>query len=87
LIAFDCVDDVHDSAQFTAETHEQLLERVLQHFDDYHPEVREEDVNDLVNAGAYDPAVRPRTLAPLARSRVDPPSYETELAIADSSSP
>lgn len=87
MIAFDCVDDAHDSAQFTAETRQQLLERVLQHFDHYHPEVSEEEINDLVNASAYVPEVRRRTLARLARFTEDPPSSETELAIPDSSSP
>jgi hypothetical protein len=87
LIAFDCVHDAHESAQFTADTHRQLLETVLQHFDRYHPEVSEEAVNDLVNASAYDPEVRARTLTPLARSTEDLPLSERELAIADRSSP
>lgn len=85
MIAFDCVHEAHEDAQFIAETNQQLLERVLRHFDHYHPEVSEEEVNDVVNASAYDPEVRPRSLTPLARSTEDPPS-SAELAIAERSS-
>ena len=87
MIAFDCVHDVHEDAQFTADTHEQLLETVLQHFNHYHPEVSEEEVNDLVNVSAYDPELRLRTLRAFARSSEDPPSTEMELVIADGSVP
>jgi hypothetical protein len=75
---------LYENAQFTAETREQL-EKVLQHFDHYHPEASGREVMDLVNVSAYDPEVRPGPLAPLARSIEDPPSPATELAIADSS--
>jgi GMP synthase-like glutamine amidotransferase len=76
LIAFDCVHDVHENAQFTAETRQQLIESVLRHFDQYHPEVSEEEVNELVDASAYDPERRPHTIAPIPLS-TEVPSSET----------
>ena len=86
MVAFDCVDDAHEDAQFTAESREQLLERVLQHFDYYHPEVSEEEVSDIVSANAYDPEVRARALARFARSMEGRPWNETELVEAERSS-
>jgi hypothetical protein len=68
LIAFDCLHEAHENAQFTAAIREQLIESVLGHFDHYHPEVSEEEVKELVNASAYDPERRPHNLVPLALS-------------------
>ena len=86
MVAFDCVDEAHEDAQFTAESREQLLERVLQHFDYYHPAISEEEVNDIVRANAYDPEVRARTHTRFARSMEGRPWDETELVEAERSS-
>jgi hypothetical protein len=62
MIAFDCLHEAHENAQFTAATRKQLTESVLRRFDHYHTKVSEEQVNDLVNANAYDPERRPHNL-------------------------
>ncbi len=79
MLAFDCVHDTHEDAQFTADTRQELVEKVRQHFVHYHPEVSEEEVNDIVNESAYDPQVRARTLARFARSMACPSWAEPEV--------
>ncbi len=51
--AFDCSDPMHETAHISAETSEVLIEKVLRHFADYHPDVGEQAVRELVAAAAY----------------------------------
>ena len=51
--AFDCVDPMHEEAHFTSETDAVLTEKVLRHFAEYHPDVAEEAVRQMVGTRAY----------------------------------
>jgi len=51
--AFDCVDPMHEEAHFTSETDAVLTEKVLRHFAEYHPDVAEEVVRQMVGTRAY----------------------------------
>jgi hypothetical protein len=60
MLAFDCTHEMHEVAHFTAETTGDLLERVRQHRDQYHPEIDDAELRKLVQAGTYVPElVRP----------------------------
>ena len=61
--AFDCADPMHEEAHFTAESGDLLVEKVLGHFAEYHPEVTRADVRQLVTAASY-----------VEQSKDDPPS-------------
>ncbi len=52
--AFDCTEAMHEAAHFTAETDELLMEKVLGHFAEYHPEVTVDRVRELVGPRIYD---------------------------------
>ena len=51
--AFDCADPMHEEAHFTAESDDVLIEKVVGHFAEYHPEVTREAVVQLVAARSY----------------------------------
>ena len=51
--AFDCTDPMHEEAHFTAESGDVLIEKVIGHFAEYHPEVAREAVLQLVAARSY----------------------------------
>jgi ATP-dependent DNA ligase len=62
MLAFDCIHETHEDAQLTAATRRELVEKVREHFGQYHPEVSEKEVDDIVEASAYVVEVRARTL-------------------------
>jgi hypothetical protein len=51
---FDCVHEAHEDIHFSAETDEELVEQVRQHRDQYHPEIADTQLREMVTAGAYD---------------------------------
>ena len=51
--AFDCLDPMHEEAHFTAESDAVLTDKVLRHFAEYHPDVDEEAVRQLVGTRTY----------------------------------
>jgi len=51
--AFDCLDPMHEEAHFTAESDAVLTDKVLRHFAEYHPEVAEDAVRQMVGTGTY----------------------------------
>ncbi len=52
--ALDCVHAAHDDMHFTANDDEGLVEQVKQHRDEYHPEMSDDDVREVVGQGAYE---------------------------------
>ncbi|MDQ4027441.1 MAG: hypothetical protein M3214_05235 [Actinomycetota bacterium] len=52
--ALDCVHDAHEDIHFTAESDDDLLGQVREHRDQYHPEMSDDDVRNIVAASAYD---------------------------------
>jgi len=52
--AFDCSHESHEDVHFSAENDEDLVEQIRQHRDQYHPEIGDEQIRDMVTAGAYD---------------------------------
>ncbi len=50
----DCSHETHEDMHFTANDDEALVERVKQHRDQYHPEMSDDDVREIVAANAYD---------------------------------
>jgi hypothetical protein len=52
--AFDCIHEAHPDTHFTAESDEDLIAQVLQHRDQYHPEISDADLRQAVAQGAYD---------------------------------
>ena len=53
MLAFDCFDPMHEEAHFTSDTDAVLTEKVLRHFAEYHPDVAEEAVRELVGTRTY----------------------------------
>ena len=51
--AFDCLDPMHEEAHFTSDTDAVLTEKVLRHFAEYHPDVAEDAVRQLVGTRTY----------------------------------
>ena len=51
--AFDCSHETHEEVHFTAETDEDLIQQIRQHRDQYHREMSDEQIRDMVTAGAY----------------------------------
>jgi Protein of unknown function (DUF1059) len=52
--AFDCVHESHEDVHFSAETDEDLLQQIRQHRDQYHAEISDDQIREMVTAGAYD---------------------------------
>jgi hypothetical protein len=52
--AIDCVHEAHDDMHFTAETDEDLVEKVRQHRDEFHREMTDDQIREHVTANAYD---------------------------------
>jgi hypothetical protein len=52
--AFDCVHEAHEDIHFSAENDEGLIEQIRQHRDEYHREISDEQIREMVTAGAYD---------------------------------
>jgi hypothetical protein len=54
--AMDCVHDAHEDMHFTAENDDELIEQIRQHRDQYHPEIADDQIREMVAASAYDEA-------------------------------
>jgi hypothetical protein len=52
--AFDCVHEAHEDVHFSAENDEGLIDQIRQHRDQYHQEISDEQIREMVTAGAYD---------------------------------
>jgi hypothetical protein len=53
--ALDCrAPDVHDDIHFTADNDPDLIAQVQQHRDQYHDDMTDDQIKELVAAGAYD---------------------------------
>jgi hypothetical protein len=52
--ALDCRHEAHDDVHFTAGDDEGLVEQVRRHRDEYHPEMSDDDVRQIVAQGAYE---------------------------------
>ncbi len=52
--ALDCVHDAHQDVHFTGESDDDLISQVREHRDQYHPEMSDDDVRNVVAANAYD---------------------------------
>jgi hypothetical protein len=52
--AFDCVHEKHEDMHFMAETDDELMAKVRAHRDEYHPELSDDDLRQVVAQGAYD---------------------------------
>ena len=52
--ALDCVHEAHEDVHFTATDDEDLVGQVMQHRDQYHPEMTDEQAREIIAANAYD---------------------------------
>ncbi len=52
--AFDCSHESHEDVHFSAEDDEVLVDQIRQHRDGYHQEMSDEQIREMVAAGAYD---------------------------------
>jgi hypothetical protein len=52
--ALDCVHEAHDDIHFTAGTDDGLIDQVKQHRDEFHPDMTDDEVREIVAEGAYD---------------------------------
>jgi hypothetical protein len=52
--AFDCSHETHEDVHFTAETDEDLVQQIRQHRDQYHREISDEQIREMVTVGAYE---------------------------------
>jgi hypothetical protein len=52
--AFDCVHEAHEDMHFTGQTDEDLIEQARRHRDEYHPEMTDDQIREVVTANAYD---------------------------------
>jgi hypothetical protein len=50
----DCSHPTHEDVHFSAESDDELVTQVQQHRDDYHPEMSDDDVRQIVSQNAYD---------------------------------
>jgi hypothetical protein len=62
---FDCSHEAHEDVHFSAEDDVSLIEQVRQHRDEYHREISDQQIREMVTAGAYDEDPGPGT-QPLA---------------------
>ena len=52
--AIDCSHPAHEDMHLTAATDDELFEQVKRHRDEYHPEMSDDQVREIVAQGAYD---------------------------------
>ncbi len=52
--ALDCRDAAHDDIHFSGSDDDDLVRQVLAHRDEYHQEMSDKDVRQVVSQGAYD---------------------------------
>jgi ATP sulfurylase len=58
MVAFDCVLETHEAVQFTAKSHQELAAKIRQHRDEYHPEISDDKLREMLTMGTYDPEAR-----------------------------
>jgi hypothetical protein len=51
---FDCVHEAHEDVHFSADSDDDLVEQIRQHRDQFHPEIGDDQIREMVTAGAYD---------------------------------
>jgi hypothetical protein len=51
---FDCSHESHEDIHFSAENDEALIEQIRQHRDEYHREISDDQIREMVMSGAYD---------------------------------
>ena len=54
--AFDCVHEAHEDVHFSAQNDEELVDQIRQHRDQFHAEISDDQIREMVTAGAYDEA-------------------------------
>jgi predicted small metal-binding protein len=52
--AMDCVHKDHEDMHFTGADDDELLQRISEHRDQYHPEMTDDQIRELVSANAHD---------------------------------
>ena len=52
--AFDCIHESHEDVHFSADSDDALVEKIRQHRDQFHPEIGDDEIREMVTAGAYD---------------------------------
>lgn len=52
--ALDCVHPAHEDTHVTAESDDELVEKVRQHISEVHPDMSPEDAEGIVAQAAYD---------------------------------
>ena len=53
--AMDCSDPgTHEDVHFTAETDDELFQKIQQHRDDYHQEMSDDEIKQMISSDAYD---------------------------------
>jgi hypothetical protein len=51
--AFDCSHASHEDVHFTADDDEGLIQQIQQHRDEYHQEISDQQIREMVTTGAY----------------------------------
>jgi hypothetical protein len=52
--ALDCIHDNHQDMHFTAADDDALTQRIREHRDEYHPDITDEQITEMVAQSAYD---------------------------------
>lgn len=52
--ALDCIHEAHEDMHFSASNDDELLQQVLEHRDEKHPELSDDDMRGIVSANAHD---------------------------------
>lgn len=52
--ALDCKDAAHDDIHFTAQDNDELFGKIQQHRDEYHTEMSDDEIKELISTAAYD---------------------------------
>jgi hypothetical protein len=52
--AIDCNHPAHEEMHFTGANDDELVDQLMRHRDDYHPEITDEQVRETVAQSAYD---------------------------------
>ncbi len=51
--ALDCRHEAHDDVHLTADNDDELLAKVMQHRDEVHQDLSDDDIRGIVSSGAY----------------------------------
>ena len=53
--ALDCrAPETHDDIHFTADSDEDLVSQIQKHRDEYHTDITDDQIKEMVSSGAYD---------------------------------